>query len=63
MCMEVKKLVFITVLFFISNSLYALELKGTFYQGNMILGKTEKNSKVFVNFQIILLHVFKIFIV
>ncbi len=49
MCMEVKKLVFITLLFFVSNSLYALELKGTFYQGNMILGKTEKNSKVFVD--------------
>ena len=44
-----KKLFFITTLFFASNSLYALELKGTFHQGNMILGKTEKNSKVFVD--------------
>jgi len=49
MCMEAKKLIFITVLFLISNSLYALELNGTFYQGNMILGKTEKNSKVFID--------------
>ena len=47
--MEAKKLIFITVLFLISNSLYALELNGTFYQGNMILGKTEKNSKVFID--------------
>ena len=44
-----KKLFFITTLFFASNSLYALELRGTFHQGNMILGKTEKNSKVFVD--------------
>jgi|TARA_B100001093_G_scaffold505117_1_gene561960 murein DD-endopeptidase MepM/ murein hydrolase activator NlpD len=44
-----KKLFFITTLFFASNSLYALELRGTFHQGNMILGKTEKNSKVLID--------------
>ena len=44
-----KKLLFILVIFFISHSLYALELKGTFYQGNLILGKTEPGSKVFID--------------
>ena len=44
-----KKLFFLGIIFFISNSLYALELKGTFYQGNLILGKTEPGSKVFID--------------
>ena len=44
-----KKLFFLGIIFFISNSLYALELKGTFYQGNLILGKTEPGSNVFVD--------------
>jgi len=44
-----KKLFFITILFFASNSLYALELIGTFHQGNLILGKTEKKSKIFLD--------------
>ena len=34
---------------FFSSSLYALELKGTFYQGNLIIGKTEPKSQVFID--------------
>ena len=44
-----KKLLFVVIIFFISHSLHALELKGTFYQGNLILGKTEPGSKVFID--------------
>mgnify|MGYP006095231641 CR=1 FL=1 len=44
-----KNILFIIVIFFISNSLYAVELKGTFYQGNLIIGKTDPKSKVFVD--------------
>ena len=32
-----KKLTFIIIIFFISSSLQALELKGTFHQGNLII--------------------------
>jgi murein DD-endopeptidase MepM/ murein hydrolase activator NlpD len=44
-----KKLLFVVIIFFISHSLHAFELKGTFYQGNLILGKTEPGSKVFID--------------
>ena len=44
-----KKLIFLVSLYFISSSLYALELKGKFYQGNLILGKTEPQAKVLVD--------------
>lgn len=44
-----KKLVILIIVFFTSNSLQALELKGEFYQGNLILGKTDSKSKVFVD--------------
>jgi len=44
-----KKLLFIVIFFFISSSLYALELRGTFYQGNLIIGKTEPGSKIFID--------------
>ena len=37
------------ILFLISCPLYAIELKGTFYQGNLIIGKTELKSKVFID--------------
>jgi len=44
-----KNLLFIIIIFFITNSLYALELRGTFYQGNLIVGKTEAQSNVFID--------------
>ena len=44
-----KKLIFFISLYFISNSLYAFELNGKFYQGNLIVGKTESQAKVFVD--------------
>ena len=44
-----KKLLFIIILFLQSNIIYALEFKGTFVQGNLILGKTIPGSKVFVD--------------
>ncbi len=44
-----KKLTFLIIIFFISGSLQALELKGTFYQGNLIVGKTEPGSEVIVD--------------
>ncbi|MDA9091672.1 M23 family metallopeptidase [Pelagibacteraceae bacterium] len=37
------------MLFLISTSLNALELKGSFYQGNFIIGKTEPKSKIFID--------------
>ena len=44
-----KSLLFLLITFFISNFSYSLELKGTFYQGNLIIGKTEPTSEVFVD--------------
>jgi murein DD-endopeptidase MepM/ murein hydrolase activator NlpD len=44
-----KKFLFIVIIFFTSHSLYALELSGTFYQGNLIIGKTDSKSKVFID--------------
>ena len=46
---KVKYFLFVIFLFFFSNSLYAMELKGKFYQGNLILGKTEPNSKIYID--------------
>ena len=44
-----KKFLFVIIIFFTSHSLYALELSGTFYQGNLIIGKTDSKSKVFID--------------
>ena len=44
-----KKLSFLAIIFFITSSLHALELKGAFYQGNYILGKTDSRAKVFID--------------
>ena len=44
-----KKLSFIIIIFFISNTLNALELEGTFYQGNFIIGKIDPKAKIFVD--------------
>ena len=44
-----KKIIFLITLYFFSNSLQALELKGTFFQGNLIVGTTNPKSKVFID--------------
>ena len=44
-----KHLFFITLILFSSNSLSAIELQGKFYQGNLILGKVDFKSKVFID--------------
>ena len=43
-----KQLIFVIILFY-SSTLLAVELKGKFYQGNLILGKVDSKSKVFVD--------------
>tara|TARA_B110000967_G_C18857483_1_gene548054 strand:- start:610 stop:1410 length:801 start_codon:yes stop_codon:yes gene_type:complete len=40
---------FLIFFFFAINSLYAFELKGDFYQGNLIIGKTDNKTKVFID--------------
>jgi len=44
-----KRLSYIIIIFFIPNLLCAFELRGTFNQGNLIIGKTDPNSKVFID--------------
>ena len=44
-----KQFLIITVLLFFSTSLAAIELRGKFYQGNLILGKAKSQSKVFID--------------
>jgi murein DD-endopeptidase MepM/ murein hydrolase activator NlpD len=44
-----KQIFFILILLFISNVLQALELKGEFYQGNLIIGKVQPETKVFID--------------
>jgi murein DD-endopeptidase MepM/ murein hydrolase activator NlpD len=44
-----KKLLFAIVIFFLSNQLYSFEIRGNFYQGNLITGKAEPKSKVFID--------------
>jgi len=44
-----KNLFFLIIVFFISTSIHALEFKGTFYQGNLIIGKTEPASNVYID--------------
>ena len=31
------------------NNLHSIELKGEFYQGNLIVGKTEPGSKIYID--------------
>ena len=45
-----KKILFI---FFLNQNLLAAEFIGSFYQGNFILGKTAKESKVFIDNKLI----------
>ena len=44
-----KKILFIVIIFFFPNSLHALELRGKFFQGNLIIGKTDPASKIFID--------------
>ena len=44
-----KKLSFIVIIFLYADIVRALELKGNFFQGNLIIGKTEPNSKVLID--------------
>ena len=48
-----KKLLLVIFIFFISNSLYAIEFEGQFFQGNLIIGKTDPNSKIIIDKNII----------
>ena len=44
-----KNLLYIIFIFLNLSPLHALELKGEFFQGNLIIGKTEPKSKVFID--------------
>jgi murein DD-endopeptidase MepM/ murein hydrolase activator NlpD len=44
-----KKIFIFIIMYLISPSVHSLELKGSFYQGNLILGKTEPRSKIYVD--------------
>ena len=40
---------FLFVLIFITNQVSALELKGTFEQGSLIIGKTNPSNEIYVD--------------
>ncbi|MDC6482218.1 M23 family metallopeptidase [Pelagibacteraceae bacterium] len=44
-----KKLLFLIIIFFYLSPIYAVELKGDFFQGNLIVGKTEPGSKIYID--------------
>ena len=44
-----KKKLLILIIYFFSSSVNALQLKGTFYQGNLITGTTAPKSKIFID--------------
>ena len=44
-----KNIFYIMIIFFNISSLQALELRGNFFQGNLIIGKTEPKSKIFID--------------
>ena len=44
-----KKIIILILLLVSSNNLYAIELKGEFYQGNLIVGKTKFKNQVFID--------------
>ena len=44
-----KKIFIFIIIYLIFPSVHSLELKGSFYQGNLILGKTEPRSKIYVD--------------
>ena len=46
---QTKNLVYFIIIFLNLNPLYALELRGDFFQGNLIIGKISPDSKIFVD--------------
>ena len=46
---KIKSFLKIFFFYFFFNNLYSLELKGEFYQGNLIVGKTESGSQIFID--------------
>jgi|TARA_B110000967_G_C18829095_1_gene533028 murein DD-endopeptidase MepM/ murein hydrolase activator NlpD len=44
-----RNLTYIILIFFNLSSLHALELRGDFFQGNLIIGKTDPNAKIFID--------------
>ena len=44
-----NRILIIFFFYFFFNNLYSIELKGEFYQGNLIIGKTEPRSEIFID--------------
>ena len=44
-----RKIILIISFYLFFNNLHSLELKGEFYQGNLIIGKTEPGSQIFID--------------
>ena len=44
-----RKIILIISFYLFFNNLHSLELKGEFYQGNLIIGKTEPGSKIYID--------------
>ena len=44
-----NRILIIFFFYFFFNNLYSIELKGDFYQGNLIIGQTEPGSQIFID--------------
>ena len=44
-----RKIILIISFYLFFNNLHSLELKGEFYQGNLIIGQTEPGSQIFID--------------
>ena len=44
-----KRILLIISFYLFFNNLHSLELNGEFYQGNLIIGKTEPGSQIFID--------------
>ena len=44
-----NRILIIFFFYFFFNNLYSIELKGDFYQGNLIIGKTEPGSMIYID--------------
>jgi len=44
-----RKIILIISFYLFFNNLHSLELKGEFYQGNLIIGKTEPETQIFID--------------
>ena len=44
-----RKIILIISFYLFFNNLHSLELKGEFYQGNLIIGKTEPGTQIFID--------------